>query len=72
MTRSGSTSAWWAAHSPNAHRVQGALLVAHGHPAVTEAFLATRLAGDRGGAYGTLPAGLDLAPILERAMVKGG
>ena len=52
--------------------MQGALLVAHGHPAVTEAFLATRLAGDRGGAYGTLPAGLDLAPILERAMVKGG
>ncbi|WP_369830289.1 hypothetical protein, partial [Mycobacterium sp. E342] len=23
------------------------------------------------GAYGTMPAGLDLAPILERALVKG-
>jgi putative acyl-CoA dehydrogenase len=51
--------------------MQGALLVRHGHPAVAEAFLATRLAGQRGGAYGTLPAGLDVAPILERALVKG-
>jgi putative acyl-CoA dehydrogenase len=24
-----------------------------------------------GGAFGTLPTGLDLAPILERALVKG-
>ena len=51
--------------------LQGALLVRHGHPAVAEAFLATRLDGQRGGAYGTLPAGLDVAPILERALVKG-
>lgn len=51
--------------------MQGALLVRHGHPAVAEAFLATRLAGQWGGAYGTLPAGLDVAPILERALVKG-
>jgi putative acyl-CoA dehydrogenase len=28
--------------------------------------------GDRwGNAYGTMPTGLDLAPILERALVKG-
>ncbi|MDO3634673.1 acyl-CoA dehydrogenase family protein [Mycolicibacterium arseniciresistens] len=51
--------------------LQGALLVRHGHPAVAEAFLASRLGGQWGGAFGTLPTGLDLAPILERAMVKG-
>lgn len=51
--------------------LQGALLVRHGHPAVAEAFLATRFAGDWGGAYGTLPAGCDVSPILERALVKG-
>lgn len=51
--------------------LQGTLLLRHGHPAVSEAFLATRLGRDRGHAYGTLPPGLDLAPILERVMVKG-
>jgi putative acyl-CoA dehydrogenase len=51
--------------------LQGSLLVRHGHPAVTEAFLATRMARDWGGAFGTLPTGLDLAPIIERALVKG-
>ena len=51
--------------------LQGSLLLRHGHPAVTEAFLATRMAGNWGGAFGTLPTGLDLAPIIERAHVKG-
>ena len=51
--------------------LQGSLLVRFGHPAVTDAFLATRMAGDWGGAFGTLPAGLDLVPIIERALVKG-
>ena len=51
--------------------LQGSLLVRHGHPAVAEAFLATRLGREWGGAFGTLPTGLDLAPILERALVKG-
>jgi putative acyl-CoA dehydrogenase len=51
--------------------LQGSLLVRHGHPAVAEAFLATRMDGSWGGAYGTMPAGLDLAPILERVLVKG-
>ncbi|MDY6998803.1 MAG: acyl-CoA dehydrogenase family protein, partial [Actinomycetota bacterium] len=50
--------------------LQGSLLVRHGHPAVTEAFLASRLGGAWGGAFGTLPTGLDLAPVIERAMVK--
>ncbi|MEB3021411.1 acyl-CoA dehydrogenase family protein [[Mycobacterium] crassicus] len=51
--------------------LQGALLVRHGHPAVAEAFLATRFGGQWGGAFGTLPTGLDIGPILERALVKG-
>lgn len=50
--------------------LQGSLLVRYGHPAVAEAFLATRMGGQWGGAFGTMPTGLDLAPILERAMVK--
>jgi putative acyl-CoA dehydrogenase len=51
--------------------LQGSLLVRHGHPAVAEAFLATRLDRQWGGAFGTMPTGLDVAPILERALVKG-
>ena len=51
--------------------LQGSLLLRHGHPAVAEAFLASRLGGAWGGAFGTLPTGLDLTPVLERAMVKG-
>ena len=51
--------------------LQGSLLVRHGHPSVAEAFLATRLDRRWGGAFGTMPAGLDLGPILERALVKG-
>jgi putative acyl-CoA dehydrogenase len=51
--------------------LQGSLLVRYGHPAVAEAFLATRMGGAWGGAFGTMPTGLDLASILERAMVKG-
>lgn len=51
--------------------LQGSLLVRHGHPAVAEGFLATRMSRQWGGAYGTMPAGLDLAPILERVLVKG-
>ncbi|OBJ70934.1 acyl-CoA dehydrogenase family protein [Mycobacterium sp. 1274756.6] len=51
--------------------LQATLLVRHGHPAITEAFLATRLDRDYGHAYGTLPPGLDLAPILDRVLVKG-
>jgi putative acyl-CoA dehydrogenase len=51
--------------------LQGSLLVRYGHPAVAEAFLTTRLDRQCGGAFGTMPDGLDLAPILERALVKG-
>jgi putative acyl-CoA dehydrogenase len=47
--------------------LQASLLVRHGHPAVADAFCASRLGGDWGHAYGTLPSGLDLAAIIERA-----
>ncbi|MEU6020041.1 isovaleryl-CoA dehydrogenase [Micromonospora sp. NPDC047134] len=47
--------------------LQGALLVRHGHPAVADAFCASRLAADRGHAYGTLPPGVDFPTILARA-----
>jgi len=47
--------------------LQASLLVRHGHPAVADAFCASRLDGDWGHAYGTLPSGLDLAAIIARA-----
>ncbi|MGC5031421.1 isovaleryl-CoA dehydrogenase [Micromonospora sp. DT229] len=50
--------------------LQGALLVRHGHPAVADAFCASRLAADRGHAYGTLPTGVDFTAILTRATPK--
>ena len=49
--------------------LQGSLLLRVGDPAVADAFVASRLAGDWGVAYGTLPRGLDTATILERAKV---
>jgi putative acyl-CoA dehydrogenase len=49
--------------------LQGSLLLRHGADAVADAFVATRLSGDWGIAYGTLPTGLDTAAILRRAAV---
>jgi putative acyl-CoA dehydrogenase len=46
--------------------LQGSLLVRHADAAVADAFCATRLAGDHGRAYGTLPSGLPLAQIVDR------
>jgi putative acyl-CoA dehydrogenase len=46
---------------------QGSLLLRHAPAAVADAFCASRLDRDWGGAYGTLPAGLDVAAVLERA-----
>jgi putative acyl-CoA dehydrogenase len=48
--------------------LQGALLVRHAPAAVADAFCATRLAGDWGHAFGTLPASVDVAAILDRAL----
>jgi putative acyl-CoA dehydrogenase len=49
---------------------QGSLLVRYGHPAVADAFLASRLAGDEGLALGTLPPGIDVGTIIERSRPK--
>ncbi|WP_110207189.1 acyl-CoA dehydrogenase family protein [Nocardioides daejeonensis] len=48
--------------------LQGSLLVRHAPTAVAEVFCATRLGGDWGHSYGTLPAGTDLTAILDRAV----
>ncbi|WP_134764725.1 acyl-CoA dehydrogenase family protein [Nocardioides sp. 1609] len=50
--------------------LQGSLLVRHAPAAVADAFCASRLARDWGGALGTLPTGLDLDAIIERAVVE--
>jgi putative acyl-CoA dehydrogenase len=47
--------------------LQGSLLVRHGAPAVADAFCASRLGGDGGLEYGTLPAGVDFESIIARS-----
>jgi putative acyl-CoA dehydrogenase len=47
--------------------LQGSLLVRDGDPAVAEAFCASRLAGQHGLAFGTLPVGFHFTRIIERA-----
>ncbi|HZW13434.1 MAG TPA: acyl-CoA dehydrogenase family protein [Noviherbaspirillum sp.] len=48
--------------------LQGSLLVRNGHPAVADAFCASRLAGESSGlVYGNLPRGADCAAIIKRA-----
>jgi putative acyl-CoA dehydrogenase len=50
--------------------LQGSLLVRYAPPAVADAFCASRLGGDWGHAFGTLPPGVDAAAIVERATPK--
>jgi putative acyl-CoA dehydrogenase len=50
--------------------LQASLLLRHGPSSVADAFVASRLAGDWGVAYGTLPTGVDTQAILERARVQ--
>jgi len=52
--------------------LQGSLLVRYGHPAVADAFCASRLGGDWGRAYGTLPPGVDFGAVIERVVPKVG
>ncbi len=52
--------------------LQGSLLVRHAPPAVADAFCASRLGGDWGHAFGTLPRGLDLAAVVQRAAPVSG
>jgi putative acyl-CoA dehydrogenase len=51
--------------------LQAAQLLRHGDPAVAEAFTSSRLDGNRGTAYGTLPRGIDTDAVLARAAVAG-
>ncbi len=51
--------------------LQGALLVQYAPPAVADAFCASRLGGDWGAAFGTLPHTLDLGSVVERARPVG-
>ncbi len=46
--------------------LEGSLLVRYGDPAVADAFCASRLRGDWGHSFGTLPTGLELASIVQR------
>jgi putative acyl-CoA dehydrogenase len=50
--------------------LQGSLLVRHAPPAVADAFCASRLGGDGGREYGTLPAGLDFQAIIARGQAQ--
>jgi putative acyl-CoA dehydrogenase len=47
--------------------LEASLLVRAGQPAVADVFIASRLAGEHGLAFGTLAPGRDLKAILERA-----
>ncbi|WP_374538797.1 isovaleryl-CoA dehydrogenase [Chitinimonas taiwanensis] len=48
--------------------MQASLLIQHGPDFLAEAFVQSRLGGDWGQSFGTLPAGLDLAAIVARAL----
>jgi putative acyl-CoA dehydrogenase len=49
--------------------LQGSLLVRHSLSAVADAFCGTRLDGDWGHAFGTLPRGFDTEAIVDRARI---
>jgi putative acyl-CoA dehydrogenase len=50
--------------------LQGSLLVRYGDQHVADAFCGSRLAGEWGRVFGTLPAGTDFAAIIERHRPK--
>jgi putative acyl-CoA dehydrogenase len=51
--------------------LQATLLARHAPVCVADAFVASRLGGAPSGAFGTLPAGLDLGAIVDRATPTG-
>ncbi|MEV0178660.1 acyl-CoA dehydrogenase family protein [Streptomyces sp. NPDC050625] len=51
--------------------LQGSLLVRYAPPEVADAFCASRLGGDWGASFGTLPYSLDLASVVNRARPVG-
>ncbi|MEV8371304.1 acyl-CoA dehydrogenase family protein [Kribbella sp. NPDC056861] len=48
--------------------LQASLLVRHSTPEVADAFVASRLAGDWGGVFGTLPRTTPYGPIIDRVL----
>jgi putative acyl-CoA dehydrogenase len=48
--------------------LQGSLVVRYSPPEVVDAFCASRLAGDHGMAFGTLPRGSECERIVERGL----
>ena len=50
--------------------VQASLLVRYSSSAVADAFCATRLSGDWGRAFGTLPGELTTQAIVDRARIS--
>jgi putative acyl-CoA dehydrogenase len=52
--------------------LQASLLVRHAPAAVADAFCATRLGGEWGHSFGTLPSSADLDTILARGLTGGG
>ncbi|MCL4802372.1 MAG: acyl-CoA dehydrogenase family protein [Burkholderiales bacterium] len=51
--------------------MQAALMARHAAPAAADAFIATRLEGDWGACFGTLPARVDCGYLLDRARPRG-
>jgi putative acyl-CoA dehydrogenase len=50
--------------------LQASLLVRYAPPAIADAFCASRLSGDWGRAFGTLPNGVNFAAVLDRPLFK--
>ena len=48
--------------------LQAAILIQHGNSAVSDAFCASRLSGNKYGVLGTLPTGIDTTTIINRAL----
>jgi putative acyl-CoA dehydrogenase len=53
-----------------AFALQGSLLVRYSTSAVADAFCATRLNGDWGHAFGTMPGKLDTQAIIDRSLIQ--
>jgi putative acyl-CoA dehydrogenase len=47
--------------------LEGSLLARHSSPALADAFMTSRLDGDGGSVFGTLPSGANTFAIAERA-----
>ena len=54
-----------------AFALQASLLARYSSSAIADAFCATRLDGDWGRAFGTMPQALDTQAIVDRARIRG-